>query len=484
MRCWDNPHGIMEPDPASTRDTVGIAETLDTENDLEEPSVVAKLSYFAHTSTWLCAAVVVVVLLAFACSDDAAPGECIDAAEEAGVPDAVIDWMKQPSDELGSIERIAIREALEKFGLGNVCSEVSDGLDLTIDMLPDLSSPEAAKSTPAEEPTARSEPTSQPTSTPTAPSTPLPPNTPVPTDTATPSPKVETPRRAERRIRDYVIPGRYDDYPEVIGLEHKGVPGDPDSRFVVVLDELVQVEDRRLVILVVLGPDSSESILELRTLTSSSRPTSRLEFGPVEERLSRLYAMEVGSNVLDGDGNPLSFDSDELRRHPNALFVGSDYTPNIQDPSLARCAAVMEFNDVSPILIRSLSSVDTATLGDTERFEWYTTLINELGSTPFNQDRVELDFDQGDFLQVMRHPCAVLWSEVVTTENADKRNARGECRPHDPDVTDLLEASYLDLNATDRLVLKRELGGWSAVDCLVYYPQLYTGLWIPLPLED
>ena len=445
---------------------------------------MATPSFFARASTWLCAVAVAVFVLAIACSDDAAPGECIDAAEGAGVPDAVIDWMRQPSDELGSIERIAIREALEKFGLGDACSEVADGLDLTIGMLPDLSSSEAAKVTSTAEPTDQSRPSSQLTSTPTSPATPLPPNTPVPSDTATPTPSVETPRREERRISDYVIPERYDDYPEVIGLEHKGAPGDPDSRFVVVLDELVHVEDRRSVNLIVFGPDGNESALELRTLTSSSRASSKLEFGPVEERFSRLYSLEVSSNVVDGDGNSLHFDSDELRRHPNALFVSPDHAPSIQDPSLVRCAAVMEFNDVSPILVRSLSTVDTRTLGDTERFEWYTTLIDELGNVSFNWDRVELGFDQGDFMQVMRHPCAALWSEVVTNENSEKRNARGDCRPQDPDVSDLLETPYLNLNPTDRLVLKRELGGWNAVDCLVHYPQLYTGLWIPLPLED
>ena len=75
-------------------------------------------SLFTQISTWLTVAAAAVCVLAIACSDDAAPGECIDSAERVGVPDAVIDWMKQPSDELGSIERVAIREALEKFGLG------------------------------------------------------------------------------------------------------------------------------------------------------------------------------------------------------------------------------------------------------------------------------------------------------------------------------------------------------------------------------
>ena len=474
-------------------------------------------SLFTQVSTWLTVAAAAVCVLAIACSDDAAPGECIDSAERVGVPDAVIDWMKQPSDELGSIERVAIREALEKFGLGEACSKVADNLGLAINLIPDTPSSVTTKEPPTEEPTVQVRPSTEttpapmtpatplppdtpvPSDTPTpspsietasradrprTPATPLPPDTPVPSDTPTPSPSIETASRADRPMMDYVIHERYDDYPEVIGLEHKGAPGDSDSRFVVVLDELVHVEDRKSVRLRVWGPGGYEGDLELRTLTSSRRPSSTLEFGPVEQRLTRLYSLEGSSHVLDGEGHDLQFDSDELRRHPNALFLSPDYATDIHDRSLVRCAAVMEFNDVSPILIRSLRTVDTASLGDTERFEWYTTLINELGSVSVSTDMVEFDFDQGDFLRVLRHPCAVLWSEVVNAQNADKRNARGECRPHDPDVSDLLEAPYLSLTATDRLVLKRELGGWDAVYCLIYYPQLYTGLWIPLPLKN
>ena len=409
---------------------------------------------FSSIWAWLGLALLALSVLTLACSDDAAPGECIDAARDAGVPKAVTDWMKQPSDELSSIERIAIREALEKFGLGDVCSEVADRLDLVNDLIPDTSLPSLAKETP------------------------------IPGDTPTPIASIDTTNRADRQLSEYIIHERDDDYPEVIGLEHKGVPGDSNSRFVILMDELVQVKERKSVYLRVRGPDGYEDSLELRTLTTSSRPSRTLEFGPVEEPLSRLYSLEGSSYVIDGDDHSLQFDSDELRRHPNALFLSSDYALDIQDRSLVRCAAVMEFNDISPILVKSLRTVDAASLGDTERFEWFTTLIDELSNASFSSDRVELDFDQDDFLTVMKHPCAVLWSEVVTSQNADKRNARGECRPHDLDVSDLLKASYLSLNATDRLVLRRELGGWSAVDCLIYYPQLYTGLWIPLPLDS
>ena len=46
------------------------------------------------------------------------------------MPDRVIEWMKQPHENWGTIERIAIREALEKFGLDALCVEVERKLSL------------------------------------------------------------------------------------------------------------------------------------------------------------------------------------------------------------------------------------------------------------------------------------------------------------------------------------------------------------------
>ena len=423
-------------------------------------------------------------MLALACSTDAAPGDCIDAADDAGVPEAVVDWMKQPSDELGSIERIAIREALEKFGLGVVCSEVADGLGLDIGQMTDTGISTVTKAIQTEEPTSTPVPPTQTPASPGTPATPLPPDTPTPNDTPTPVPSIATDSRVDRQPDGYVIEERYDDYPEIIGIDHRGTPGNSSSRFVILLDELVHVKEKESVYLRVQGPDGDEQRLELRTWTSNSTPVRALEFGPVEEPLSRLYSLEGASYIVDGDEDSLQFDSDEIRRHPNTLFVGPGYNPDLEARGLGRCAAVMEFNGVSPILVKSLRTVDVPDLSDTERFDWYSTLIDELGSTSFSSDRVDLDFDHGIFMPAMRHPCAILWSEEVTAENADKRNSRGDCRPEDPDVKALLEAPYLGLSATDRLVLKRELGGWNNEDCVLYYPQLYSGLWVPLPIEN
>ena len=55
-----------------------------------------------------------------ACSTSAVPSACIEAAEAAGLPESVIEQLKKPGD-LNAIERIALREALEKVGLDDVC---------------------------------------------------------------------------------------------------------------------------------------------------------------------------------------------------------------------------------------------------------------------------------------------------------------------------------------------------------------------------
>ena len=55
-----------------------------------------------------------------ACSTSAVPSACIEAAEAAGLPESVIEQLKKPGD-LNAIERIALRKALEKVGLDDVC---------------------------------------------------------------------------------------------------------------------------------------------------------------------------------------------------------------------------------------------------------------------------------------------------------------------------------------------------------------------------
>ena len=64
--------------------------------------------------------------LAVACSlFNAAPSECIAAAEDAGLPDSVIEQLRNP-DGLNAVERAALQRALRQAGIDDVCDAVAE----------------------------------------------------------------------------------------------------------------------------------------------------------------------------------------------------------------------------------------------------------------------------------------------------------------------------------------------------------------------
>lgn len=63
------------------------------------------------------------ILAVLACTS-AAPSECVKAAEDAGLPESVIEQLKKPGD-LNAIERVALREVLKKAGLDDVCDQIN-----------------------------------------------------------------------------------------------------------------------------------------------------------------------------------------------------------------------------------------------------------------------------------------------------------------------------------------------------------------------
>ena len=399
------------------------------------------------------------LILVAGCSTDAAPSECVQAAEDAGAPEAVVEWMKRPSDELGVIERVAIRKALEEFGLGDACSGVSANLDVPIaDTAKTLTPSQDETDKKGEKPT------------------------PTPTSEPTPSANPNSVTRNFAQQSDYRIPERYEGSPEVAQLRHRGEPGDSSSAFVVIFDEPVYAEQHDEVKLTIYFSDESTENLELMTRTSRGNPRASLEFGPVPENLSRAISLSGYSYLRNEDGNSVEFDAEAFVNHPNALFIGPDYEPDLKDRQLARCAGVMEFNGVSPIVIKGLRDLDSSELPDTERYDWLTTLIDELEDAAIYRDRVGFDF-HWDSPSLTTHPCAPLYSEEITEKNQSKRNEQTGCRSIDPDVAELIERPYLNLTATDRLVLRRELGGWGESSCVVHYPQLFLGVWLPLELE-
>ena len=66
------------------------------------------------------AAVVISSLAALGCFSSATPSECIEAAEAAGLPDSVIEQLRNPGD-LNALERAALNRILSEAGIDDVC---------------------------------------------------------------------------------------------------------------------------------------------------------------------------------------------------------------------------------------------------------------------------------------------------------------------------------------------------------------------------
>ena len=74
------------------------------------------------------AAVLAIALLTIVACFSAAPSECIEAAEEAGLPDEVIERLRNPGD-LNAIERAALNRILSEAGIDDLCDVASDATD-------------------------------------------------------------------------------------------------------------------------------------------------------------------------------------------------------------------------------------------------------------------------------------------------------------------------------------------------------------------
>ena len=57
------------------------------------------------------------------CSTSTAPKSCVELAREAGVPEQIVEYVEKP-DGLNSVQRIAVRKALEEAGLDEACGTV------------------------------------------------------------------------------------------------------------------------------------------------------------------------------------------------------------------------------------------------------------------------------------------------------------------------------------------------------------------------
>lgn len=72
---------------------------------------------------------VVLILVIGACSNPAAPKDCVDAAEAAGAPEPVLDFLNNPTGDLGQAEKFVIRQFLNRSQLNDVCGDALDHLE-------------------------------------------------------------------------------------------------------------------------------------------------------------------------------------------------------------------------------------------------------------------------------------------------------------------------------------------------------------------
>ena len=79
------------------------------------------------TTGRMIAGLAVIAVITTACNFfNAAPSECIRAAEDAELPDDVIDQLENPGD-LNALERVALQQALKRAGIDDVCEVASAG---------------------------------------------------------------------------------------------------------------------------------------------------------------------------------------------------------------------------------------------------------------------------------------------------------------------------------------------------------------------
>ena len=183
------------------------------------------------------------------------------------------------------------------------------------------------------------------------------------------------------------------------------------------------------------------------------------------------------SGVRDGNVVPLS----AVIRDPSGRAIKFDFEPltwygfpRSVTPTMADCVHdAYSDGNIDSIRADTIANTNPNTLSDEQRFAWHEFLSRTSSH--------------------LKHSCAALWSEEITSLNAEKRNEQyascvagvksrirqeeTENRAAWVDLLTLLERPYTTLTAVERSVLRSQL---RSNDCAAYYPQLFSGRWIPI----
>ncbi len=172
--------------------------------------------------------------------------------------------------------------------------------------------------------------------------------------------------------------------------------------------------------------------------------------------------------------------------------VRLDFEPFVWDgfpgpdvPTVSDCVHYLQRNpEVDSIRLRTVAAIDPSLLTDRERSEWRVSLNNG-----------------GDRWGIGHRPCMSVWSEELNDGNVDRRNeSSSSCReswagPRDwrdgegfwkrsrsQYILELLDRPYRSLSELERHILRSGLRGSGS--CLRYYPQLFTGRWVPFVVDE
>lgn len=380
------------------------------------------------------AAAIAALFALAACSTDAAPKSCVDAAEEAGVPSAVVDFMRKPPGDLNPVERIAVRQALESFGLGDACAALRAAVDSS-----GIAAPAAAA---ADAENAADAPAS--------------------------IPGAGIIQSAAETISNLRPDDDGDEEPNADKSDADEAPSNGETQ------------------------PAQQPPPPTQTPAANRQPAQETA---VETCVSSLEYAGVSGVLIEKlrDTNPNSL-SNQRREEWRELLGGYGqrilnacypYWSEARD-SREYCAYALEERGVSFVIIEKLEETDPASLTDEDRVEWLQ-IFNDYDSSLRGVCYAYWSEDINAANESKRNEryydsCVSRLSDRNRDRLGDEFGHRAFPSAAAEDILALMDAPYSRLSRDARIALRLALydPNYGGEECQYYYPQLFYGRWVPL----
>lgn len=148
----------------------------------------------------------------------------------------------------------------------------------------------------------------------------------------------------------------------------------------------------------------------------------------------------------------------------------------IISPVSMECKQAVLESRASSDMVTLVSRTDMKDLSDRSRWLWQQAL--------------------GITNKALLEPCKALWAETITAMNDYKRNEDffaqciGNLSKRNPPAVDLMSVPYLQLNSSEKLILREAISGYNRsthaefplplYNCHRYYPHIWYNEWRPL----